>query len=367
MSLTPPPSPQPTPWQQAFHEGRLADAVAATRRAAPDDLGAAQCRAMAAFQLGEMTECADAAVRVAPETASNPAVQADQASMLSASVVASCETLRFDQALAHLQQMLASARRSGDLASYMKARGTAANCFALMGDPWAAQRLLAELAGFFMPGANELAIETTVRGNLCATYLIIARWAKLGQDSESMEEAMTHAETNAQRSVELAASARSPRSKAFADVHLADIAILRGQPRQALGLLSAAIHSAEQAGFWGHVRALRVMQAEAALDAGELHAAHQALKAVAANLNEGHEISSRIRYYRLMQAWHTTQGQLAEAARQGQAALALEERRTYAQFLAQSKYLRTRLELEHLYRYRSSRSASTSTQPGALS
>jgi hypothetical protein len=363
------PSPPPTPpaeWQRAYEEGRLASALAAARAAAPDDLHALRWRALAAFRLGEMVECADAALRLIPLNTAAATMPAEQDSVLSVSVVASCETLRFEQALSHLQPMLALAKRAGDLVSYVRARGSAANCFALMGDPWAAQRLLGELAGFFMAGGSELPLEATVRGNLCATYLMIAQWARQAQDEAAAQEAMAHADTNVQRCRELAALSQAPRVKAFADVHAAELAILRGLPRQALGLLASALHDAEQAGLWAHVRALRLTQAEAALDAGDAALAQRALDAVAVRLDEGHEITSRIRYHRAMQAWHAAQDQLAEAMQQAQTALALEQRRRYAQFQAQSRYLRTRLELEHLYRYRSSRSVSTTTQPGAL-
>lgn len=367
MTATLPPPPPPAEWQRAYEDGRLADALAAARAAAPVNEDALQWQALAAFRLGEMTECADAAARLIAPNAATATLPPGWDSVLAVSVVAAGETLRFEQALPHLHAMLNAAKRHGDLTSYVRARGTAANCFALMGDPWAAQRLLAELAGFFMTSGNELALEATVRGNLCATYLLIARWARQAQDEPAVQEAMAHADTNVQRCRELAALMDAPRAKAFADVHAADIALLRGESEQALGLLAPALDAAQQAGLWAHVRALRLTQGKAALQAADLVLAQQALEAVAARLDEGHEISSRIRYHRAMQAWHAACARLAPSQEQAQLALALERRRHYAQFQAQSKYLRTRLELEHLYRYRSSRSASTSTRPGDLS
>ncbi len=367
MTATPPPLPPPAEWQRAYEQGRLAAALAAARAAAPGNEDALRWQALAAFRLGEMTECADAAARL---IAPNPAIATlppGWEGVLAVSVVASGETLRFEQALPHLHAMLNVAKRQGDLATYVRARGTAANCFALMGDPWAAQRLLAELTGFFMTSGNELALEATVRGNLCATYLLIARWARQAQDEPAVQEAMAHADTNVQRCRELAAMIDAPRVKAFADVHAAETALLRSEPAQALDLLPPALQAAQEAGLWAHVRAMRLMQAKAALQAADLALAQQALEAVATRLNEGHEISSRIRYHRAMQSWHAACTRLVESQEQAQLALVLERRRHYAQFQAQSKYLRTRLELEHLYRYRSSRSASTSTRPGDLS
>jgi hypothetical protein len=365
MNANPTPTP-PAEWQRAYEEGRLANALAAARAASPGNEDALRWHALAAFRLGEMAECADAAARLLASHTATAMLPAQWDSVLAVSVVAAGETLRFEQALPHLHAMLNLAKREGDLASYVRARGTAANCFALMGDPWAAQRLLAELAGFFMTSGNELVLEATVRGNLCATYLVIAQWARQAYDEPAAQEAMAHADTNVQRCRELAALTDAPRVRAFADVHAAEAAILRGEPAQALGLLTTALNAAHEAGLWAHVRALRLTQAEAALQAGDLAQAQQALEAVATRLDEGHEINSRIRYHRAMQWWHGDQAQLTLSQEQAQLALALERRRHYAQLQAQSKYLRTRLELEHLYRYRTSRSASTTTRPGDL-
>jgi hypothetical protein len=210
-------------------------------------------------------------------------------------------------------------------------------------------------------------LEATVRSNLCATYLLIAQWAHMAQDELAMQEAMAHADTNMQRCRELAELADTPRLKAFADVHAAETALLRGEPAQALSLLPSALQAAQEAGLGAHSRALLLTQAKAAVQAADLPLAQQALEAVATRLGEGHEISSRIRYHRAMQSWHAAREQLPQSQEQAHLALVLERRRHYAQFQAQSKYLRTRLELEHLYRYRSSRSASTSTRPGDLS
>jgi hypothetical protein len=47
-------------------------------------------------------------------------------------------------------------------------------------------------------------------------------------------------------------------------------------------------------------------------------------------------------------------------------ARSLEQHLLYRQLHAQSRFLRSRLELEHLYRYRANASRSISSRPGAL-
>jgi hypothetical protein len=354
-------------WQHAYEQGELTRALELARAAPENNIDALQWRVLAAFRVGEMAECADTALRLVPSNATSAGLPADWDGVLAASVVASGELMRFDQALAHLHGMLSMAKRAGDLNSYVRARGTAANCFALMGDPWAGQRLLAELAGFFMGAPQERALEATVRGNLCATYLLIAQWARRVGDTTTLHDAADHAQTNVERCRELGSLLDAPRVHAFADVHSAELAILRGQPAKALQVLPDAIEGASKAGLLAHLRHLRLTQAEAALDADELALARASLQAMAQHIGEAHEISSRIRHHRAWKRVHAIGGVDAAALQHADAAWDLQQQRNYAQLQAQSRYLRTRLELEHLYRYRSSRSSSApTTSPGEL-
>ena len=50
--------------------------------------------------------------------------------------------------------------RAGTHTDFM--RGTMANCFALLGDPRAGQRLLAELVGQFQAGTSEPRLEAKI-------------------------------------------------------------------------------------------------------------------------------------------------------------------------------------------------------------
>lgn len=356
-------------WQTALDEGRFADALDRARAAVARDthnLPACRAQALAAFRVGELSECARAAVGAIALQASPATLEPTWDDVLAVSVVAAGELAQFDQALAHLQLMLAMAKREGSLATYVRARGTAASCFALMGDPWAGQRLLAELAGFFMGVPQERALEATVRSNLCSTYLLIAQWARRVGDTPALQDASDHAATNLALCRELGAALQSPRVLAFADVHGAELAILQGRPGEALAVLPAAIAAAQDSGFWAHTRMLRLTQVEAAMDAGQFDLVPDVLQRVAERLNEGHELMSRIRFHRAWQRWQAQQGDSAAALTHADQAWTLLQHRNYLQLQAQSRYLRTRLELEHLYRYRSSRSKGTTSKPGEL-
>ena len=122
----------------------------------------------------------------------------------------------------HLQRMQAAAVRAGSLADFVRGRGTAANAFALLGDPWAGQRLLSELAGMFQAGSNDRRLEATVRNNHASACLQVARMARQGLDNAACEEALDHASASLERTREIALTLQDTRVAAFADVHQAD-------------------------------------------------------------------------------------------------------------------------------------------------
>lgn len=74
----------------------------------------------------------------------------------------------------------------------------------------------------------------------------------------------------------------------------------------------------------------------------------------------------RIRCVQQLQAALTATGELEQALQQANRARALEQFRLYQQLRTQLRFLRMRLELEHLYRYRSSASRGVTSRPGAL-
>ena len=338
--------------QAAYDAGRFDD-VLALLEAAGDAPEAWRLRSLAAFRSGDMAAAADAAAALLAGT--DPSAEAQRGprfDVLAVAVVACGELARYDAMLAQVREMLGLAARSGGLPEYVRARGTAANAFALLGDPWAAQRLLGELAGLFQGGNGPAALEATVRGNHASVCLAVARLAAGGGDEAAAAEALDHAAASIARSREIAAAAGDSRIAAFADVHEAELALLRGRGAEAQGALAGAIAQAEARRLHAHARQLRLLDAEILLAAGEARAAQAQLERLAAMLGPQHELSVRIRSAALLHdvllALEDPLGARVHLA----AARTLETARLYHQLRAQSQFLRTRLELEHLYRYR---------------
>ena len=111
----------------------------------------------------------------------------------------------------------------------MCARGTAAICFALLGDPWAGQRLLSELLGLFQGLPSEASLETVARNNHCAVCLLVARAARDAGDDAGCSEALDHAEASLGRAREIVRQTGDHRLGAFVDVHGSEAMLLRGR------------------------------------------------------------------------------------------------------------------------------------------
>jgi len=343
--------------QAAFERGQYVEVLEGMRALTgepgndSDAVAALRLRSMAAFRLGELDEAASVAQRlieVVGRTAQAASVRID---VLAVSVVAAGELARYEQSIEHLQMMLPAAGRTGTLTDFVRGRGTAANCFALLGDPWTAQRLLSEVAGMFQGTATHARLEATVRTNHASVSLQIARLARQGGDPMMCEEALEHATASLERARELARDTADLRGQAFSDVHAAELALMRDHPDAALALLDGAIDRAAAAALWAHERQLRLLEAEALLLKGDVVAARTHLDRVAARLNAGHEIGARIRCHAQMQRALEAVGDHAGALAQLEQARTLAQYRQYRQAHAQSRFLRTRLELEHLYRY----------------
>lgn len=342
--------------QAAYDAGRFDDALALLA-GAPDSPEVWRLRCLAAFRGGDMASASDAAAAVLAGTdPSAEALRGPRFDVLAIAVVAGGELARFDAMLGQVREMLGLAARSGGLPEYVRARGSAATAFALMGDPWAAQRLLGELAGLFQGGAGSPALEATVRGNHASVCLLIARLARAGGDEAAALEALEHAGSSIARSREVASLTGDRRVAAFADVHEAELALLQGRGAEALGALSDAIAQADARCLRAHARQLRLLDAEILLAAGEAAAARAHLEQVAGALGPQHELSVRIRTEALRHDVLLALGDPLAARAHLAAARTLEAERQYHQLRAQSQFLRTRLELEHLYRYRDSTS-----------
>lgn len=357
--------------QADFDAGRLQPALHVARSFDYDSVPlaarteAVRLRTQAAFRLGELGEAADAAQALLDRLGGQAPAYPGRLRVLAVSVVAAGELARFEQALGHLQQMLSAAAR-GSLEDYVRARGTAATCFALLGDPWAGQRLLSELLGMFQGLPSEASLEAVARNNHAGVCMLVARLAREADDAAGCDEALDHAEASLERSRELVQLTGDPRLGAFVDVHASEVMLLRGRAAETLGSLQAAADHAAGAGLPAHTRQLRALLAEACLSAGEPERALRLLRDVAATLREGHELRLRIRCGQLQQAALAATGQLEQALAQAARARALEQHLLYHQLRTQSRFLRMRLELEHLYRYRSSTSRGVASQPGTL-
>jgi tetratricopeptide (TPR) repeat protein len=356
--------------QAAYDAGRYGEALEGARaadHAGDENLPALRLRCLAAFRIGELGESADAALRLIAAAQRRGDADAMRFDALAVSVVAAGELGRFDQSIEHLQLLQSAAARSGSMTEFVRARGTTANCFALLGDPWAAQRLLSELLGMFQARSDELRLEATTRGNHASVCLQIARLARLAGDAAAADEALDHAQASIGRAREIAQTTGDARVLAFADVHAAELALLRGETDAALALLDGAVRRADAAGLLAHARLLRLLEAEVRVAGGDVASAHALLDHVAARIGEGHELALRLRLHTLLQQVLTAEGDASGALAQGEQARVLGRLRQYRQAQAQSRWLRVRLELEHMYRFRPGvRRGSGSSRPGAL-
>jgi tetratricopeptide (TPR) repeat protein len=344
--------------QADYDAGRYIDALEAARAAdaaSPADGAALRLRCLAAFRLGEVDEAAQAALQLVALTARSEQAQPLRFDVLTVSVVAAGELARFDQSIEHLKLVQQAASRAGTHHDFMRGRGTMATCFALLGDPWAGQRLLAELIGQFQASAGTTAdrrLEATVRVNHASVCLQIARLARQGGEAADCVEALEHAQASIERTREIARELQEARIGAFADVHEAELALLRSEHDSALRLLHGAVAQADGAGLWAHARQLRLLEAEALHARSDDEGAWERLHTVGLHLGEGHEIGARIRWHSQLQHVLRARGEPTQALEHLEHARTLAQYRQYRQARAQSRFLRARLELEHLYRFR---------------
>ena len=358
--------------QADLDAGRLQRALDAMRTVAAGGAPVAtrtealRLQGLAAFLLGEQGEAADAAQALLDLLGDHAVTYPSRIAVLAVSVVAAGKLARFDQSLGHLQKLLSAASRGGSFDDYVRARGTAATCFALLGDPWAGQRLLSELLGLFQGLPSEAPLEASTRNRHAAVCLGIARQARDAGDDTGCNEAIEHADASLQRVREIVRATGDARRGAIAEIYGCEMALARGDAADAASRLQAIVVQADAAGLPAHARLLRVMQAEACSTAGEPERALALLRKVDLALREGHCLGLRIRCLHQLQRACAAVGAHQEALEHAARARQIELHLLYQQMHAQSRYLRTRLELEHLYRYRANASRSISSRPGAL-
>jgi tetratricopeptide (TPR) repeat protein len=355
-----------------YDAGRYADALLQARAleggvSGPPDGATLRLHCLAAYRLGELDEAAAVALRLVALTAHDERAQALRFDVLAVSVMAAAELARFDQAIEHLHLVQQFAARAGTQAEFVRGRGTMARCFALLGDPWAAQRLLAELVGQFQGAGGEPGLEATVRVSHASVCLQLARMARQGGDAAACSEAIDHAQASVERTREIALQLGQQCIASFADVHAAELALLKGHHDGALVLVERALAEADDAQLWAHARQLRLLEAEALQLHGDADAAFDALCTVGRQLGDGHEIGVRIRYHSQLQRVLAARGDSVAALEHLERARTLAQFRQYRQARAQSRFLRARLELEHLYRYRAETNGARHSRPAPLS
>jgi tetratricopeptide (TPR) repeat protein len=358
--------------QADLDDGRLQSALTAARALAAGDapatvqIEALRLQAQSAFHLGEQGETVAAVQALFERLGGGGLAYPSRSALLAISAVACGELARFDESLAHLQQMLSVAARGGSFEGYVRARSTAATCFALLGDPWAGQRLLSELLGLFQGLPSEASLEAAVRNNHASICLRVVRLARDAGEAADVTEAIEHAQASLQRVREIVRLTGDARRGALADIYAAEMALLRGDAAGSASQLQRAIEHADATGQSAHVRFLKVLQAEAFIAAGAPEQALAQLREVAPSIREGHCLGLRIRCVQQLHRACAAVGAHEEALDHAARARSLEQHLLYRQLHAQSRFLRSRLELEHLYRYRANASRSISSRPGAL-
>lgn len=303
----------------------------------------------AAFRLGEYGSAGALLPAVMAETGLSATTQ-DRFDLLAVAVIVHGELAEYAASIDALRQLHGHSARLSSLPNHVRARGSAAVCLSLLGDCWAALRLLAEAAEHLRSLPDAAALEATVRNNQASACLQAARMAQQAGDDMAFDAGLADADASVARACELAAQLGDTRMAAFADVHGAESALLRGRADEALALLQPALAQARASGLDGHVRRLMLLQAQAQLACGDAEAADTTLDQVLLALHEGHDWSSRLEWFERRHATRRALGDAASALEALQAWRALATRRHARQLEAQSRFLRLRLELEHLYR-----------------
>lgn len=341
--------------REAFHGGRFEPARVLARRLlgspVPPEvaLEARRLLANASFRLGHLPDTIEAGHSVIDQVGAS-SLHPARFDALALLVVAYGERAEYDASIEALRQLLGQAQRGDSLRDHVRARGSMAVCFTLMGDPWAGQRVLGELGQWLEKLPGESALEATVHNNHASIWLQIARSARDGGDAEARTDALVAAQATLQRARDLAGTLGDERVKAFADVHECEALLLAGDAPLVLKLVRDAMARADDAGLSAHGRFLRQLQAEAFIESNQPAAALRSLRALDARLGPGHDLTSRIRQLSLMYAACAAIGDYPQALVHIEQANELETMRAWRRAAAASKHLRLRLELEHVYK-----------------
>lgn len=356
--------------RQRFAEGRLVATVELLEPIARKGLPASQVasidhlQCVASFRLGQLSDslrCAQSFLQLV-----DPGLESElehRFSLLAVAVVAAGELALYEESLQYLSELLTLSTRFGDLSHYVRARGTAASAFQLMGDLWAAQRVLAALSSEFDRPHTEQRLETTMRCNHASLCLLLARLARDAGANEAAQQALHDAEASVRRAITTAAELEDLRLVTFVRLHEVEFSMLQGQLDQAQSHLALALQHAQSAGLNAHWRHMQLLEAELLLVRGHAQQALEILADLQAAEHPTNELSTRVRLRDLQCRSLSALGQHAAALSARQAYDKLHGFRTFRQARAQSTLMRTRLEMEHLFLRRSDGKA---FGPGAI-
>ncbi|HEU4460536.1 MAG TPA: hypothetical protein VFR90_15555 [Methylibium sp.] len=340
----------------SYAAGRYAQALGEARGLWLDREGDLQARghagqlaAQAAYRLGEYGQARELLEPVA-QLLGVSGQAPERFDLLAVAVVVHGELGHYGDALEALRLLHAHGARTASLTNHVRARGTAALCLALIGDPWAALRLLAEAAGHLRALPDAAPLEATVCTNHASVCLQAARLLRESGDEAACLAQVAAATVSTARTRQLAAERHDSRLAAFTGVHEAEAALLRGEPHEALPVLEAALARALAHDLRGHARRLRLLLAQAQAATGDDARADATLDQLQAALDEGHEWQSHLGLHEQRHAVRSRLGDTAGALRSLRTWRELQLRRHARQLEAQSRFLRLRLELEHLYK-----------------
>ncbi|HEX5685893.1 MAG TPA: hypothetical protein VFY73_17855 [Ideonella sp.] len=343
--------------QQHFANGRLVATIGLLapmeRSGLPIPLVASidHLHCVAAFRLGELDDSLRRARSFLERV--DPGVESaleQRFAVLAVAVVAAGELALYERCLDLLTELLGLACRIGGLAHYVRARGTAASAFLLLGDLWAAQRILAVLTSEFDQPHSELRLEATMRCNHASLCLQLARMARDAADPEAAQQAIEDAAHSVERAVLAADGLQDLRIVTFVDLHQVELSMLQGDGDKARSFLAKAMKGAQAAGLNAHWRHLDLLQAEMLLNDGSAQPALDILDGLRQSEGTSNELNTRLRQRELeYRALHAA-GRDAEALEARAAFDKLHAYRSFRQARAQSTLMRKRLELEHLFR-----------------
>ncbi len=342
--------------QQHFEQGRLIATIELLAPLAGGGLPAPlvakveHLRCVSAYRLGQLDVSLQSTRAFLKRV--DPGIEStleQRFAVLAVAVVAAGELAQYEQSLEHLTELLGLASRLGGLAHYVRARGTAASAFFLLGDPWAAQRILSALTSEFDREHDELRLETTMRCNHASLCLQVARMARDADDPDASQQSLQDAQASLDRAVLAAQRLQDLRLVTFVQLHQIELSLLQGRHESAWAHLDKATVNARAAGLNAHWRHLELLRAELLLGRGAGLAALDVLDGLRRTETPGHELSERLLLreleFRALQAL----GRDAAALKARVAFDQLHAYRAFRQARAQSALMRKRLELEHLF------------------